>query len=420
MSKQNKANNSTPTTRAQHKVQAQESIADDPLGLKALFKISLLKRPAPSSIATAAVAPPTPVTRNRGWTNSPYSLASPMCPQPPRLRPWRGPIWRCCYQFLEPKGMMHFGWVRIKIIELGPLVVQADEEEKVGDGPHGRKEAAPNRSAKVVDELTCFLAQFTSTFWSKEVEANAVYTVTKPSIGATREMIVGNGVCSGNTGGEFCTPGLDSLAVMINAVERWNTKSIASLWELGVNSGMHTIRAKAMVVNVLVGATVAVMALVNDGADGLEVYKIYTRSIGYLVHLPPTYDKSFYLVAALGSVRFPLLASMRLLPNCKERALDIYRIDPKVEDDKEVPTDSAAAISPPSARHAPPPTPAAATSPPTACHTRRASAVATDTGARRLLSKLTAAGSSRRPPPPTVRYSTSTKAVQIASSPLSH
>uniref|UniRef100_A0A914VN50 Uncharacterized protein n=1 Tax=Plectus sambesii TaxID=2011161 RepID=A0A914VN50_9BILA len=129
----------------------------------------------------------------------------------------------------------------------------------------------------------------------------------------------------------------------------------------------------------LVGATVAVMALVDDGADGLEVYKIYTRSIGYLVHLPPTYDNSFDLVAALGSVRFPLLASMRLLPNCKEWALDIYRIDPEVEDDDEVPPDSAAAISPPSARHAPLPTPAAATLPPTACHTHRASAVATNT-----------------------------------------
>uniref|UniRef100_A0A914UPJ2 Uncharacterized protein n=1 Tax=Plectus sambesii TaxID=2011161 RepID=A0A914UPJ2_9BILA len=153
-----------------------------------------------------------------------------------------------------------------------------------------------------------------------------------------------------------------------------------------------------------------------------KVYKIYTSSIRLLVHLPPTYDKTFDLVAALGSVRFPLLASVCLLSNCKERALDICRIEPEEEDGDEVSPDSDRHASPPSAsstarhtgptkstaaRHAPPTSP-------TARPTRRASAAAS--GARRLLSTLAATSSSRRPPAPTVHYSTSTEAVHLASS----
>uniref|UniRef100_A0A914XB09 Uncharacterized protein n=1 Tax=Plectus sambesii TaxID=2011161 RepID=A0A914XB09_9BILA len=474
MSKQNKANKSTPTTRAQQKRLTQESIADDPLGLKALFDISPVKRPAPSSSTTDTI-PPTPRKKIR---TDIFSLFARFVDVPTVTMTTA----------LE-------GTYLIKIIELGSSVVsQADEE--VGGGPRGGKEgeAAPqcHRWAKVVDASTTFLAQFTSTFWSKEVKAGAVYTVTKPSIGAAGEMIVGNGVCSGMTGGVFCTPSLDSLAAMVTAAERRNTKSIASLRELGINSGWHTIRAKAMVVgplrsimtrfntkvsqlsvvvrdgthpdndgieltlwgapartaaamvrpgscysftgvivrtfrkatvlnstsatvitsiydeelreietvdataggleaqilsfdaasaavwprcpnarcfnrnltehrtgvficggtlrhvgcnmewaekDVLVGATVAVMAVVDDGADELQLYKVYTNSVGRLIPLPRKFDKTFDLVAALGSVRFPLLASVRLLSNCKERAFDINRIEPEEEDGDEVPTD---------------------------------------------------------------------------------
>uniref|UniRef100_A0A914VP00 Uncharacterized protein n=1 Tax=Plectus sambesii TaxID=2011161 RepID=A0A914VP00_9BILA len=219
MSKQFKANKSTPTTRAQHKRQAQEKpIEDDPLGLKALFEISPLKCLAPLSITTNAIS----LTPCKNSQMDIFSLFARFADVAPSIQDNR------------PGG-------HVKVIELGLLIVQGDEE-KVGGGLRGEEgEAAScwHHWAKVVDASACFLTQFTSTFWSKEVNANAVYTVTKLSIGAAREMIVGNG--RQDWGGGFCAPALDSLAVMINAVERQNTKSIATLRELGANSGLHTI-----------------------------------------------------------------------------------------------------------------------------------------------------------------------------------
>uniref|UniRef100_A0A914XHM3 Uncharacterized protein n=1 Tax=Plectus sambesii TaxID=2011161 RepID=A0A914XHM3_9BILA len=111
------------------------------------------------------------------------------------------------------------------------------------------------------------------------------------------------------------------------------------------------------------GATVLVMAVLGD-EGGLEEYKIFTRGVRRLVSLLERYSGSFDLVAALEMMRFLLLASVQLVINCKERALNINRIEIKEDNDKKGPEDDNLDLVIASAIIAPPRTVPAATSGP--------------------------------------------------------
>uniref|UniRef100_A0A914W7W7 Uncharacterized protein n=1 Tax=Plectus sambesii TaxID=2011161 RepID=A0A914W7W7_9BILA len=107
--------------------------------------------------------------------------------------------------------------------------------------------------AKLVDSSACFLARIENSFWAKEVKVNESYTITRPTLTPTGVMLVGDAVsvCRGMAGGVYGFSAAKDLGAMLEAVDRRLTKRIATLKELGINSGLHSIRAKIMKVGSL-------------------------------------------------------------------------------------------------------------------------------------------------------------------------
>uniref|UniRef100_A0A914WVJ0 Uncharacterized protein n=1 Tax=Plectus sambesii TaxID=2011161 RepID=A0A914WVJ0_9BILA len=78
--------------------------------------------------------------------------------------------------------------------------------------------------------------------------------------------------------------------------------------------------------DVLVGATIAVMAVVDDRPESFDQYKIYTKSVALLTPLPTMFAKSYDLSQAFDKIDFPIYAKVLLLTNTAEKALEIEEV----------------------------------------------------------------------------------------------
>uniref|UniRef100_A0A914W676 Uncharacterized protein n=1 Tax=Plectus sambesii TaxID=2011161 RepID=A0A914W676_9BILA len=87
--------------------------------------------------------------------------------------------------------------------------------------------------------------------------------------------------------------------------------------------------------DVLVGATIAVMALINGRPESFDQYKIYTKSVARLTLLPTTFAKSFDLSKAFDKDDFPVYAKVRLLTNTAKKALEVEEVVEKSDDEDE-------------------------------------------------------------------------------------
>lgn len=72
--------------------------------------------------------------------------------------------------------------------------------------------------------------------------------------------------------------------------------------------------------DVLVSATIAVMAVVNGQLETLDQYKIYTRSISRIIELPQSFLKDFNLAQRFDSMAFLMFAKIQELMNTAEKA----------------------------------------------------------------------------------------------------
>uniref|UniRef100_A0A914XDC8 Uncharacterized protein n=1 Tax=Plectus sambesii TaxID=2011161 RepID=A0A914XDC8_9BILA len=87
--------------------------------------------------------------------------------------------------------------------------------------------------------------------------------------------------------------------------------------------------------DVLVGATIAVMEVVDGRPESFDQYKIYTKSVARLTPLPTVYRKSFDLSQIFDKIDFPVYAKVRLLTNTEEKALEIEMVEPDEEDEED-------------------------------------------------------------------------------------